>query len=99
MSITAELCAEIRERVEFSRRTPLQYMKLQRNFRLGHQYHGEDLILWLDGQPDVTVLVGRGGRDSWGYRWYLNPGWRAEVKALVIRLGMDIQEDTEEVPF
>ena len=96
--ITANLNAAIRERCD-SRELPAKYAKLPMDFRLSEADATRDLVLFREDMPEVKVLLGRTGRDEWGRRWFLNPGWRDEVKALVAMLGMEKLEITEEVPF
>lgn len=96
MGISAELNAVIRERCEYSVKLPAKYMRLKYGFRLSEADGSNNLVLYREDKPQAQVLMGRIGRDGWGRRWFLNPGWRNETKALVVMLGMEQMEEISE---
>lgn len=93
--LTTNISGAIRDKIEG--KPPQKYMCLPYGFRLGLAPTSDDLVLYREDKPTATVLMGRAGRDRNGARWWLNPGWRDEVKALVVMLGMEEVETDKEV--
>lgn len=95
MSVSSELCAELRER--FEGRPPQQYMVLAYDFRA--ELAGGGIKLYNIRHPERDTEIGESGRDASGYKWFLRAGWRGEVKTLVTALGMEVETDNEVIAW
>ena len=98
MSISSELCAEIREFCERDR-PPAKWHGLSHGFRLAVSDTSADVVLYRTDEINNSVIVGRSGRDAWHHRWFLNPGWREQVSLLVCAdpdTGVEAQDVIEE---
>jgi hypothetical protein len=91
MSVTSELCGDIRER--FEKGAPRQYMVINQDWRVELAASGYDVKLYHIKFADYAVIIGQTGR----YQWHLYPDWREKVKALVGMIGIENEETSEEI--
>lgn len=96
MSVTATLTAVIYERCEG--RPPSAYADLGHGWRLGCR--PMRVCLYRTDRPgEQSEPIAESGRDASGARWFLVPGWRERVKEFVQSIGMEVQEEIEEITW